>query len=52
MVSAHSTQRFYGLSTDQKPTENVGNGDCFVEIDTGKLYFFDEANKTWEEWVA
>lgn len=52
MVSAHSTQRFWGLSTDTKPTENVGNGDCFIEMDTGKIYFFDEAGASWKEWGA
>ena len=41
----------YGLSTDSKPT-NASNGASFVEMDTGKLYFFDAASKTWLEWGA
>lgn len=39
-----------GLSTDEKPTENIGNGAIFIEIDTKKLYFFDEENQQWREW--
>ena len=42
-----------GLSTDTKPTklgdEDIANGTVFIEIDTQKLFFFDEENKTWEE---
>ena len=33
-----------GLSTDQKPLENVGNGSTFLEIDTGKVFIFDKEN--------
>lgn len=40
---------FYGLSTDAKPTEGVGNGSCFIEMDTGKGYFFDVENIQWHE---
>ena len=40
---------FYGLSTDAKPTEGVGNGSCFIEMDTGKGYFFDVENNEWHE---
>lgn len=37
-----------GLSTDSKPT-NVPNGSIFVEIDTGKVFFFNAAASTWVE---
>ena len=37
---------FRGLSTDSKPT-NVGNGAEFLEIDTGDIYYFNEAASTW-----
>ena len=40
----------YGLSTDQKPTENIVNGSAFIEMDTGTLYFFDQTNSSWLEW--
>ena len=42
-----------GLSTDTKPTEvnerEVGNGSTFIEIDTGKIFFYDAENKEWKE---
>lgn len=38
-----------GLSTDSKPTQNIVNGSIFVEVDTGKVYFFNEAASSWVE---
>lgn len=42
-----------GLSTDTKPTtingENIDNGSTFIEIDTGKIYFYDLENEEWKE---
>lgn len=42
-----------GLSTDTKPTEingkTINNGSTFVEIDTGKIYFYDLENEEWKE---
>ena len=32
---------YEGLSTDTKPTENVGINALFLELDTGKFYYFD-----------
>ena len=46
IMTANTT--FYGLSTDSKPT-HCGNGSAFVEMDTGKVYFFDAAAGTWAE---
>lgn len=41
-----------GLSTDTKPTEidgkTIANGSVFVEIDTQKIFFFDETSKEWK----
>ena len=42
---------FYGLSTDAKPAA-CGNGSCFVEMDSGKLYFYDADTPQWIEWGA
>ena len=39
------------LSTDTKPTENIMNGSTCIEMDTGKIYFFDEAGATWREFA-
>lgn len=42
-----------GLSTDEKPTivngKKIDNGSIFIEIDTGKLFFFDLENEQWKE---
>lgn len=43
------TATYFGLSSDTKPTQGVGNGSVFVEMDTSKLYFFDEQNTVWRE---
>jgi hypothetical protein len=39
----------YGLSTDTKPVEGVDNACIFYEMDTKKVFLFDEQNKTWLE---
>lgn len=49
--SKNSNVTYYGLRTDTKPVD-CGNGSCFIEMDTGKLYFFDATGKTWIEWGA
>lgn len=41
-----SVQRFHGLSTDTKPTDCT-NGSVFIELDTAKIYLFNEAALTW-----
>lgn len=41
-----SVQRFHGLSTDTKPTDCT-NGSVFIELDTAKIYLFNEATLTW-----
>ena len=42
-----------GLSTDTKPTQiedmKVGNGSTLIEVDTGKIYFYDLENQEWNE---
>lgn len=38
------------LSTDTKPTAGIVNGSKLMEIDTSKLYCFDEENTEWREW--
>lgn len=37
---------YAGLSTDTKPTEGVGTGSLFLEVDTKKVYAFNGT-----EWV-
>ena len=33
---------FAGLSTDDKPVDNLLTGSIFIEVDTSKVYFYDE----------
>ena len=40
----------HGLSTDTKPTEGVANGSTLIEMDTGKVYMFNEAGEEWLEY--
>lgn len=44
-----TTGQLVGLSTDTKPTENIGNGTIFIEMDTKTIYFYDKQNETWRE---
>lgn len=37
-----------GLSTDEKPTENVPNGSTYYEIDgEHRIFMFDSDTKKW-----
>ena len=38
-----------GLSTDNKPTVNIPNGSTFIEMDSGKIYFYDADSNEWKE---
>ena len=42
-------KEYRGLAADAKPTEDVPNGSIFVEIDTGKVYFYNAEGETWVE---
>ena len=37
---------YYGKSTDEKP-KVAANGQGFLEMDTGKIYFFDAETGEW-----
>lgn len=39
----------YGTSSDSKPTTGYANGSTFVEVNTGKLYLFNESAGAWVE---
>ena len=39
---------WYGLSTDTKPEAGIAMGSLAFEVNTGKIYAF---NETAEEWV-
>jgi len=44
--TCYTLQFYTGLQADEKPL-GVPNGSMFLEMDTGKLYRFDEENQTW-----
>ena len=40
------------LSEDEKPVGGkIANGSCLVEMDTGKIFFYDEEGEQWIEFV-
>ncbi len=39
----------FGTSSDSKPTTGYANGSTFVEVNTGKLFLFNETAGTWVE---
>lgn len=45
-------ETYYGLRTDNKP--EAANGSAFIEMDTGKIYFYDasDGGSGWTEWGA
>lgn len=51
MYNETSISRFFGLSTDTKPTD-CPNGSKFYEINTGKQYLFDKENVFWREFSS
>lgn len=40
---------FYGKSSDAKPINGVNNADLFYEMDTRKVFLYDEDAKIWIE---
>ena len=50
----HNTARpdaphtYYGLSTDEKPLD-ANNASKFIEMDTDKVFLFDEEGTEWLE---
>lgn len=37
-------KKIAGLSTDTKPTTGLCTGSEFLEVDTGKIWYFDETS--------
>lgn len=42
-------KEFTGLSDDNKPVGGLLTGSVFIEVDTGKAFFYDEESETWME---
>ena len=36
-----------GLSSEDKPTDGLATGSCFIEVDTCLVAFYDEDNSEW-----
>ena len=47
VVGTGTIYEYVGKSTDEKPTSF--NGSKFIEMDTGKEYFFDGDEQGWSE---
>ena len=47
----YSVPSFRGLSTDSKPTD-AGNGAEFIEINTGDVYYYNEAGSAWVKYTG
>ena len=39
----------FGTSSEGKPTDFPCMGSCFIEVDTGKAYLFNETTSAWVE---
>ena len=39
------------LSSDVKPTARLATGSMLVEVDSGKLFLYDEQSERWEEFA-
>jgi hypothetical protein len=39
------------LSTDTKPTDGLATGSRLTEVDTGKVYLFDEEADSGSKWI-
>jgi len=37
------------LSTDSKPTTGIANGSVCIEMNTGKIFMYNETGSTWVE---
>lgn len=44
-----SAKEYVCLSTDTKPTDGIVNGSICIEMNTKKVYIFDETNAQWRE---
>ena len=42
-VASKELNSYAGLSTDTKPTTGIVTGSIFIEVDTGDIYLYNEA---------
>lgn len=48
----YTIQVYHGMTTDEKPVDNVPNGSRFVEMDSGSVYMFNGATSQWVEYTG
>ena len=49
-IAGNHSNQYFCLSTDTKPTDgSVVNASILFEMDTGKVFFYDEENTRWLE---
>lgn len=44
-ITFRTSEDYVGLSTEEKPTEDIEDGSTFLEVDKGDTYIFYEG--TW-----
>ena len=50
VAGAEKYIEYAGTSQDTKPTDDfIATGSTFLEVDTGKVYFWNERTNTWVE---
>lgn len=42
---------FAGKTADEKPTGGIATGSKFLDIQTGKVFYYDEAGTSGNEWI-
>ena len=47
VTPANMANIYTGLKDDAKPTEGIYNGSWFLEMDTARVFVFDEENVKW-----
>jgi hypothetical protein len=40
---------YFGNSNESKPTSYLADGSVFVEVDTGKVFLYNETASSWVE---
>ena len=45
----YNIDEIYVNSSDSKPTSSLCNGSICIEVDTGKIFLFNEATSGWVE---
>lgn len=40
---------YFGLSTEYKPVGDFATGTMIVELDTGKIIYYNESTESWAE---